>query len=631
LAKAVTKTGKGAIADIWSDAKAAHAELEANAFTDPHPDLARDGIKAGQWPGAPHDAMPPKCPVQVIGTDQEGMVWCRTATGDLASIAKWDMQTAVRLFAPHTNFAYWAWPAFGKEKQTDPETGEVKEVLRVKRVERDKLFTCLATEAARRPPFDPSKQHRGRGGWKTDDGAFLWHSGKYLWRSVNSRLQNVPPGEIDGYHYTRGASTIEPWAGPVSHAESPARRILEDLKSWNWERPYLDPILVLGWIVTAFMGAANDVRPVIFTTGGFGVGKSTMQKLLRGVLKGIVFDAEDTTPAGIYQQMRQDALPVMVDELESEAGSDRASNVLKLARIAYSGGRVARGGSDHVGTTFQLYCSFFCSAINPPPMGDQDKSRMAVLNLGRMKPKTDKRADFTLKDTDGRMMLRQVMDGWPEYQDRTRNWWWTLLAGLKGIDSRSIDTYGTLLAAAEMVVGQEALEDAGLPVADEQRLAEIISEATAAERAERLDNWHRCLNHLLACTIDAWRDGVKPTVGGVMDDLGADGSEGSLLNARSKLKLVNLGCMPRGRFDADAPLAEQQGPYLAVPLQQLPQLTKLFGGTDFNRGVWATSLKQAPADIVLRDRDKQTVKIDGSAHRCLLVNMRAFARYAEQQ
>ena len=626
--KVQTKAGAAAIADIWADSRRALDEHMRQAFADPHPDLARDGIKPGQWEGAPHDQMPPKCPVQVIGRDASLNVWCRSATGDLVMIEKWDMATITKLFSPLINFAFWAWPAFGKAKMTDKDTGEVREVLQVKRIERDKLFTCLVNEAARpeKPVFDPEKHHRGRGGWKTDADDFLWHSGKYLWRSVNGRLQNVPPCAFEGYQYTREPAVIEPWAGPVAQNESPALRILNDLRTWNWERPYLDPILVLGWIGTAFMGAANDVRPVICTTGGFGVGKSTMQKLVRHVLKDIVFDAEDTTAAGIYQRIKHDALPVMVDELESGEDGDKAQNIVKLARIAYSGGTVARGGQDHSGTTFTLYCSFFISAINPPRMGDQDKSRTPILNLSRLDPKPgDGRPNFKANQADGRMILRQVMDAWPNYQ-RVKDRWWNLLSSLKGIDSRSIDTYGTLLAAAEVLVGDAALEECGLPVTDEARLAEVIGEATEAERAERLDNWHKCLNHLLGCTIDNWKEGIKPTVGSVMENVMLGALDMDMSHARNQLDLVNLGVQRKGYVGQPS-----DGPFLCVTTDG-PNLRKLFQHTDYRDGGWYLALKQAPKDIVVRnDRNKQVVKINGMARRCLLVDMAAFARYAEKQ
>ena len=57
----------------------------------------------------------------------------------------------------------------------------MSEVPIVKRVERDKLFTCLGNEASKRPLFDPNRQHRGRGGWATSENQFIWHSGKHLW------------------------------------------------------------------------------------------------------------------------------------------------------------------------------------------------------------------------------------------------------------------------------------------------------------------------------------------------------------------------------------------------------------------------------------------------------------------
>ncbi len=60
-----------------------------------------------------------------------------------------------------------------------------------------------------------------------------------------------------------------------------------------------------------------------FTTGGAGVGKSTLQGLIKRTLGRAMLDTTDTTQAGIYQRVRNDCLPVMVDELENKAGSSR--------------------------------------------------------------------------------------------------------------------------------------------------------------------------------------------------------------------------------------------------------------------------------------------------------------------
>ena len=108
-AKKSQQTGKRAIAAHFMDAM---AELEARqAFSDPDPSLARDGIKPGQWPGNPHDAMPPNCPVQVLGM-MDGTVYVISASGELHSVTSWDHAKLVTLFAPYTNYLYWAWPVW---------------------------------------------------------------------------------------------------------------------------------------------------------------------------------------------------------------------------------------------------------------------------------------------------------------------------------------------------------------------------------------------------------------------------------------------------------------------------------------------------------------------------------------
>lgn len=631
MAKAQTKTGAGAIRDIWAASREALSDMASAHAADPDPNLARAGVKPGQWQGAPHDAMPPDCPVQVIGRDGDGVIWCRNATGDLRAITRkdWTMAMISELFSPFINYAFWAWPAFGKEKKTDMATGEVSEVLIVKRVERDKLFTCLGNEASRKPLFDPAKQHRGRGGWQDSNGAFIWHSGKNMFTTRGSGIDKAPPQEHDGYLYTRQPETIRPWHGRVTPSESPARRILSQLRTWNWERPYLDPMLALGYIPVGLMGGALKVRPHIFTTGGAGVGKSTLHHLFRQVLDGVVFATVDTTAAGIYQRMKQDALPVMVDELENKPGSSKATSVIELARVAYSGGEIARGGADHEGTTFQMHSSFFFSAINLPQMGVQDRTRMAILNLARLDaPNGTGEGILAKPEADGPMILRQVMDGWDDFNKNLMPKWWEILARQK-LDSRAIDTYGTLLAACEMLVGFEAMEEAGLPVSDWDQLGHIIGAATAPDRAEQLDNWHRCLIRLLQSTIDAWRDGQRPSVGGVMDDFSTSKAvtDIDIDAARKKLELVNLSCRAKGDGPSGQPNA---GPFLAVP-HTGPQLSRLFAGTEWE-GQWSLALKQGvKSGVVLNDRSKGQMKINGATMRCLLVDMAALRKYEGEQ
>lgn len=622
--KAQTQTGGKAIRALFTDA-ANRAEDAAEIF-DPDPHQARDGVLPGRWDGAPFDRMPADCPVKVVGRDAEGAVYCVSPTHMMVKMERWDMPALASLFAPMLNSMFFYWPGYSKTKKrkvVDADTGEETELPLIDRVERDKCMMAIMKEASMRPIFDPSTQHRGRGGWQDSQGNFIWHSGSHLWVSdgqgAKARLQRSRPAQHDGFLYTRQAATIEPWQAPVSQEESPAVRLLKYLASWNWQRPYLDPVLVLGWIATALMGGALKVRPIVFASGGAGVGKSRLQEVIRSALEGAVITSVNTTAAGIYQRIKLDSLPFMVDELESKANSTRPESIIELARVAYTGGDISRGGQDHEATTFTARNSFLFTAIIPPPMGAQDKSRMAMLNLGPIERPGRVEIDMVLKpETDGRMLLRQVMDGWRDFQSEILPSYARTLQE-QGLSARAIDTYGTLLAAAELLVGKQALEDIGLPVAeDPKHFGAIIAEATAIERTETLAHWHQVIDIIYQSSIDAWKSGDKLTVGSVVEDF-RTAQHLDLPNARDRLQLVNLGLMPAGWA------GEGTGAVLGVPMAG-PALKRIFADTEFHSGGWYTALKQAASFGVVLPARK--IKINGSTKHCLLVDIEAFERFA---
>ncbi len=405
------------------------------------------------------------------------------------------------------------------------------------------------------------------------------------------------------------------------------------------ERPILDPVLILGWIMTAWMGGALEQRPIVFTTGGHGAGKTTLQNIIRELFRHVAFASANTTAAGVYQNLGRDSRPVLIDELEAKPGDARATAIIELARIAYSGDSLDRGGSDHVGTSFTARSAFFLSAILHPPLHVQDRSRMAVLNLSRLdrtdrNRKLDKPLD--VRESDGRMLLRQVMDGWTDFSVRLLPKWKVALVRA-GLSDRLADTYGTLLAAAELAIGPEALREAGLPVYDEEALGAIIVEATAGERAEQVDTWVECVTLLLSSQVDVWKAGEKPTVGGILEELRETQAFAS--EARARLATAGLGLVEPGRVCS--------GWGLAVPPSG-PLLDRVFADTKFAKGGWFQALKQGDPKIVLRGEalrrpklgtdgiqemdeqrrpkcvDGSVVKINGVAQRCVVVDVEAF-------
>ncbi|WFS02203.1 hypothetical protein [Rhizobium tumorigenes] len=627
---------------IQAGKKSAHAHFldavaaldEQKAIADPEPNTPRNGIGPGKWDGAPHDAMPPGCPITVLGMKGDS-VYVISATGILHEVTRWDQPNLIKLFAPYTNYLFWAWPAFGKSEGVDEEGNP--RPPKVKRLERDKAITAIITEAGRKGIFDPQDNVRGRGGWKAQD-KFIWHSGTMLWSvdvetdktnfAKSWKLQVSKPAEYDGHFYKRDSDTIKPWQEPVSANESPAHQLLQDLMTWNWERPYLDPLLLLGWIASGFMGAALDVRPIVFTTGGAGVGKSTLHNVIKAIYGPVLYSTANTTAAGIYQNIGQDSRPVAVDELEAKSGSYKEQGIIELSRQSYSGAKLYRGGSNHEGVEFELRSSFLFSAILHPPLSHQDKTRMAILNLSKLNKGHGRHP--VIPDFAGRMILRQIMDGFHDFNWHILPKWKKLLASPRlNFDARAIDTYGTLMACCELLVGESGMIDAGmrqddvlLGKLDMDHLIDSVAVATAGDMAEQQEKWEDVITRVLSTTIDQYKGGEKMSVGNVLQRLEEKILEITI--ARDMLATVGLGIRDRG--------SPRPGYCLGIPFS-CPKVDRVFEATDYLKGGWTLALKQAPETVVVRGLDKamKTIKINRMAKHCTIVDLKGYDDWAEPE
>jgi hypothetical protein len=105
------------------------------------------------------------------------------------------------------------------------------------------------------------------------------------------------------------------------------------LRKWNWTRPTIDPVLLLGWIGVAYLGGALDWRSAVLLTRRQGHRQvarcRTGSKLMFGEA---LFHSADTTAAGIYQRMKNDTRPIALDELEPGADARKVDNVVQLMR-----------------------------------------------------------------------------------------------------------------------------------------------------------------------------------------------------------------------------------------------------------------------------------------------------------
>jgi hypothetical protein len=610
----MAQRGLKGVRAAFADAAVKH--VQAMDRPDPPPEAERDGVPPGAWDGHPTARLPPGCTVVPLGVQGKTSFFI-SSTEELLAVQtnEWGKKMLIQLFATTPNYVTWAWPRFSA-----PKAGKASVI---NGVEVDDACACLMRAAAVKGLFDPVGRVRGRGAWVDRLGRLIWHSGEALWTVDNGKLKRSQPGEVDGVFYPRRPEILTPWPEPVDPSDTPAHKIFACLKSWTWERPLIDPVIMLGAIGVMFLSGALPWRPHVAATGDAGVGKSQLNMLLKGAMANVLIDAANTTEAGVRQHMGLDALPVAIDEFEGSEDNRRVNAILELARISASGGRMLRGGQDHKGVEFQARNAFFCSGINLPPMKAQDKSRFAVLNLGKLVIPIDKDgravAPPAIGEHDGRMILRALMDAWGDFHRAFADWRVTLRGS--GLDSRAQDTYGTLFAIAELLLGGDALEDAGLDLTEPRALGEMIAIATAAERADRVDNWRACLEHLLTVPIEAWKGGEKPTVGAVIEQLEAVPPAIELKYARERVAAAGLGLIE----ESDGVPHGKRRLVLAVPVTS-PALARLFERTRWSGGGWSGALKQgrSEGDPPIVRKDARIVKINRVPAHCVLVDLQAY-------
>jgi hypothetical protein len=445
--------------------------------------------------------------------------------------------------------------------------------------------------------WDKRDRVRGRGCWSGEDGLVL-----HLGNRVVAGDKVHQPGELDRYVYPAAAAIMR----PDEDAKHPGLDMLELFQRWNWARPHLDPLLLVGFCGAAVLGASLHWRPMVFVTGGAGRGKSTLNKAIELLLGGWLVWSNDATPAGITSTLGLDCLPVAVDENEARPDDNRARQMVELARLAASGGTKRRGSSNHEAHEFTLRSAMLFSAINPPAMEEQDRSRFAILKLDRLDGEA-RSLDLEpqrLKELGGRLLARLMADA-DMFQPRFRRVSDALRKA--GHSQRGQDVFGTLLTVAWTLIGEADCDVMALPLASRvHELAALMNVDEMAETAGREDNWERCLRFLMTAPVEALRTTKTQTIGAVLDALDehlkpgaapedgiSPGTAGNLIK-QAGMKLLD----PDGR---GAPFR------LFIP-HSSEVLARVFRGSPWagisGKGGWSDALEQAPKDLWDRRRER---------------------------
>lgn len=562
------------------------------------------GVEHGGWRGEYADpfGLPLGCPVIPLGISSS-VGWFLDPIGQVQELAPpYGKGHLLGLFAGNANYLTWAWPRFGKGGTVDGYAAE--------QAAADLIGAC-----AYKGPWDSIDKVRGRGCWVDGGGNLVVHVGT----SVIVAKRGEAPGEIDGFVYPTRARI----PGPVSFKEdipwNPAQVLRPILRSWTWQRPDVDPMLLLGWIGAAYLGAALPWRPMVFLTGDKGTGKSTLQALIKGLFGEWLIQSADTTAAGLYQHIGLDSIPIAVDELESEADVRKQKAVLKLARLASSGAAMLRGGDRHKGVEFNARSAFLFSSINAPPLEPQDLSRMALLRLdkltpGQPAPKFDPRTMGII----GRCILRRLIEEWPRFEETFEAFAGEL--GAAGMDGRGQAQFGTLLTCADMLEHQgwdnERLSYACDVEGELIPWRELLQPSQMHEFEDAIENWRGCLSHLLSVRVDAWRNGGRQTVGQVVEGYYAKEDGLTDINAANSL-LAQAGLKIVWRQHG----GQRPVYYLAVHNQGV-LVRELFAGSkwhgEMGAAVWSPALRMGERGKLW---ELGTVRINGVQSKATLISL----------
>jgi hypothetical protein len=498
------------------------------------PDLARPSSRDDDTLPPDQPRLPADCPVKPLGVLAQTHYYL-DSLGQLISLGprEHSKQHIEALFGVQSSMLREIWPRFAAK--ADPKTGEVS----INGWKADEAAEHLKRCAAWQGIFDPQGRVRGRGAHRGDNGELIIHCGDRILiggRKVTggpAEPRWYEPGLLGKYVYPTAPAMPRPWQEEVD--DKPAVFLLGLFKQWSWARSQIDPYLLLGVAGAAMVAGALAWRPHAWLTGGSGTGKSTLQKIFELMFGNGALTTGDATPASVRQLLQQQTLPVFFDELEAEAEGGRAQKIVELARLASSGAQTFRGGTDHKASEFTVRSSFIFSSILVPPMPQQDRNRLAMLELEEL-PRDAKAPDpYTLGLPEiGRKIRRRLLDQWWRW-DETLALYKTALARY-GHNGRSADQFGTLLAIADLMIYEH---EADLDVVEEWA-EQLRAEALAEKIFERTDS-DECAEWLASSELRGRGGDERETIARAMARaIAINDVESNHANRRQRLRSIGI-------------------------------------------------------------------------------------------
>ncbi len=527
--------------------------------------------------GRPRGEIFEDCPVIPLGVYGD-LSFYLDRLGQLRSVDNHSLDKIRHVFCGDVRLLALHFPQFDKEGS--PRPGKFDQA---------NVAAAMTAATSEKGVWKPTNRVRGAGSWTDEFGKLVIHAGDAVW--IDGKWQH--PGIYDGKVYV--AADPVPRPAKTAPRGDPATDLLELLQTWEWQRPDIDPQLMLGFIMAQMLGGALNWRPVMWLTGDKASGKSEFQKLLFHVHGGEagLLQAANATGAGIRSVVGNSCLPVAIDELEPDRDrGSRVKDVIELARLASSGGKIFRGSTDQTGHQSNAFSCFLFSSILVSAMPAQDRSRMIVLNLDQIPAdKPSLKMDPRRLRKIGEALRRSILEGWETWADRLQLWF----AALARHDQtkRGIDNYGTVLALADMALHPD------LPSAETlDNWALKLGRGITEDAMEVGSNAEDMVLTLMGQYFDPYRRGEQYTIAQwIMAAARLHGAPHSLWHKnmsegegedaakRANETLAKVGLRVKGAGN------EAQ---LFLPNKPIPALCVLFRDSQWADGGWAQASRRLP-------------------------------------
>lgn len=255
---------------------------------------------------------------------------------------------------------------------------------------------------------------RRHGIWRGDGGEPVVNAGDVV---IGAAFERAPPLRLGNAWI--GAS--EPMPRPTTPCGPEiARDLLDNLRDlWDF-RDVGSEIAIMGWIGSAYLGAAPQWRPNLFLTGSTGSGKSMLLDMLCALMP-IRHYTNDTSKAGIEQAVGGRAMPIFVDEAADRVDQHGARSLMDLV-LASTGGKGAQGFRGSAGgqvRKIEVVGAICMASVAMPAMQTQHRSRFTVIETVKPEAGADhKQAMLRLVEHAGgiaQSLWGRALAGWSRY------------------------------------------------------------------------------------------------------------------------------------------------------------------------------------------------------------------------